>query len=225
MRLQSLFTYCIFFIAAIYQLSAEPTQQPSLLKIDPSSQPTLGYPKAKVQVVAFLEPKCPDSKRYNNNVYPKFEEAFINTNKVRYTVIPVSFLPHSMPAAIALLCVYNQDPQYPNGNLFFNYLNYIYRNQPPERENWATIETMQKFAAATSPAIQLDRLKDCIANEKYRVLIEKNTAYGNQLMKGHLSTPTIFVDGVAVENKDDTIDWDNLKKAVEQALQKQSSAK
>lgn len=192
-------------------------------KIDTTQQPTIGYPKAKVQVMAFLEPKCPDSKRYNNQVYPKFEEMFINTNKVRYTIIPVSFLPHSMPAAIALLCVYHQDSQYPNNDLFFSYLNYIYQNQPPERENWATIATLQKFAAATSPAIQLDRLKDCILNEKYRVQIEKNTAYGNQLMNGHLSTPTIFVDGIKVENTDETINWDNLKAAIDQALQKKSS--
>jgi protein-disulfide isomerase len=216
------FSSVLFALFACQLLADNSNTTPNQLKIDPSMQPTMGYPKAKVQVVALLEPKCPDSKRYNNQVYPKFEEEFINTNKVRYTVIPVSFLPHSMPAAIALLCVYNQDSQYPNSDLFFNYLNYLYKNQPPERENWATIETLQKFAAATSPAIQLDRLKDCIANEKYRIQIEKNTAYGNQLMKGHLSTPTIFVDGVQVENKDDTIDWEKLKAAIEQALHKRS---
>lgn len=222
MLFQILSFFPALFLFFSCQLLAGDSNISHQLKIDSSMQPTMGYPKAKVQVVSLLEPKCPDSKTYNNQVYPKFEEEFINTNKVRYTVVPVSFLPHSMPAAIALLCVYNQDSQYPNSDLFFNYLNYIYKNQPPERENWATVETLQKFAAATSPAIQLDRLKDCIANEKYRIQIEKNTAYGNQLMNGHLSTPTIFVDGVKVENKDDTIDWEKLKAAIEQALQKKS---
>lgn len=215
------FFSCLFICAAGLALAGN-SDEINQLKIDVASQPTMGYPKAKVQVVALLEPKCPDSKRYNNQVYPKFEEEFINTNKVRYTVIPVSFLPHSMPAAIALLCVYNQDTQYPNGDLFFDYLNHIYKNQPPERENWATIENLQKFAVATSPAIKLDRLKDCISNEKYRIQIEKNTAYGNQLMDGHLSTPTIFVDGVKVENSDETINWDNLKAAIEKALKQKA---
>lgn len=212
----SIFSLAMIFITS--QLAAANVVSKPL-DINTDMQPMIGYPKAKVQVVALLEPKCPDSKTYNNQVYPKFEEEYINTNKVRYTVIPVSFLPHSMPAAIALLCVYNQEEQYPNKDLFFAYLNYIYKNQPPERDNWATIENLQKFAAATSPAIQLDRLKDCIAKEKYRVQIEKNTAYGNQLMQGKLSTPTIFVDGVQVENTDDTINWDNLKKAIDRALQ------
>ena len=35
---------------------------------------------------------------------------------------------------------------------------------------------------------------------------------------GHLHTPTIFVNGIKVENKDDTIDYDKLKIALEQAL-------
>lgn len=222
MLFQTFSIFSMLFLSVACHLLADNGNAANPLKIDTSMQPTIGYPKAKVQVVALLEPKCPDSKTYNNNVYPKFEEEFINTNKVRYTVIPVSFLPHSMPAAIALLCVYNQDSQYPNNDLFFNYLNTIYKQQPPERENWATIEKMQQFAKATSPAIQLDRLKDCMANEKYRVQIEKNTAYGNQLMKGHLSTPTIFVDGIPVENKDETIDWEKLKAAIEHALQKQT---
>ncbi|WP_068471218.1 DsbA family protein [Candidatus Protochlamydia phocaeensis] len=212
-------------LAMFFMTSLAADSSPAQTSITIQGQPTIGYPKAPVQVVALLEPKCPDSKRYNNASFPKLEEEFINTNKIRYTVIPVSFLPNSMPAAIALWCVYNQEPEYPNADLFFKYLNYIYKNQPPERENWATIERLQKFAAATSPAIQLDRLKDCIEMEKYRVQIEKNTAYGNRLMNGHLSTPTIFVEGVKVENKDDTIDYDKLKKAILDALERKKTEK
>ena len=46
--------------------------------------------------------------------------------------------------------------------------------------------------------------------------------YGNQLMQGHLSTPTIFVDGIQVENTDDTINWDNLKAVIQKALERKS---
>ncbi len=88
--------FSLFSALMITSLFADNSSTINQSKIEISMQPTIGYPKAKVQVVALLEPKCPDSKRYNNQVYPKFEEAFINTNKVRYTVIPVSFLPHSI---------------------------------------------------------------------------------------------------------------------------------
>jgi len=188
--------------------------------IDVTNQPTLGDPNAPVQVVAFLEPKCPDSKRYNNASFPKLKGEYIDTNKVRYSVITTSFLSQSMPAAIALLCVYNQE-QKPRADLFFKYLDYIYKVQPPERDNWATTETLQKFVSKASPDIDVNKLKNCVEKETYKNQIEKNTAYGNKLM-GHLSTPTIYVNGVKVNNSDETIDYGNLKTAIDNALPKLS---
>jgi protein-disulfide isomerase len=193
----------------------------SALTIDTTNQPTLGSPDAPVHVVAFLEPKCPDSKKYSNTSFSKLKSDFIDTNKVSYTVITASFLSQSMPAAIALLCVYNQEPNPPRTKLFFEYLDYIYKHQPPERENWATIETLQKFAAKANPAINPTLLKNCIENGHYKSQIEKNTTYGDSLM-GRISTPTIYVNGVKVENKDETIDYDTLKNAIEEALKQKS---
>lgn len=184
--------------------------------IDTAGQPTIGNPEALIHVVAFLEPKCPDSKRYNNASFPKLKAEFIDTNKISYTVITTSFLSQSMPAAIALLCIYNQAPNAPHTDLFFKYLDYIYLNQPPEKENWATIETLLKFADNVSPEIDQKQLKNCIEKKSYSSQVEKNTAYGNKLM-GHLSTPTIYVNGVKIENSNETIDYENLKKAIQQA--------
>lgn len=179
--------------------------------------PTIGNSSAKIQVVALLEPKCPDSKRYNNDSFPKLKKDFIDTNKVTYTVITTSFLNQSMPAAESLLCVYHQDQTKPNADLFFKYLNYIYKVQPPERENWATTDTLLKYAASASSEIDLKKLKSCIEAKHYKDQIVKNTAYGNKLM-GELHTPTIFVNGMQIENKDDTIDYENLKNAINKAL-------
>ncbi|MBA3720767.1 MAG: DsbA family protein [Parachlamydiaceae bacterium] len=190
--------------------------------MDISSYPTLGDPKSPVQVVAFLEPKCPDSKKYNNESFPKLQSEFINTNKISYSVIVTSFIPQSMPAAIALLCVYHQDANKPNAILFFKYLNYIYQNQPSERDNWATIEAMQKFAAKASSDIDQNKLKACIEKGAFEAEIKKNTALGDKMM-GHLSTPTIYVNGVKIENSDDTINFDNLKNAIQKELDSKKS--
>jgi protein-disulfide isomerase len=181
---------------------------------DTSSYPTIGNAQASVKVIALLEPKCPDSKRYNNTSFAKLKEEYIDTGKIAYSVVTTSFLPHSMPAAIALLCVYNHG----GNDLFFKYLDYIYQNQPPERDDWATVATLQKFAAATSSEINQEKLKKCIESKDYQDQITKNTSYGRSLMDGHLSTPTIFVNGVKVENTDETIDYENLKNAIDSAL-------
>ncbi|MDP1880763.1 MAG: thioredoxin domain-containing protein, partial [Parachlamydiaceae bacterium] len=77
--------------------------------LNTSNQPTIGNPNAPVQVVVFEEPKCPGCKQFTLQIYPKIREEFIDTNVVIYTVIPVSFLPNSMQAAEAWLCVYHQN--------------------------------------------------------------------------------------------------------------------
>lgn len=189
--------------------------------LDVTDQPTIGGPQGAVQVVAFLEPKCPDSKRYNNNSFPLLKKEYIDTNKIRYSVITASFLQQSMPAALALLCIYHQPPNPPRTDLFFKFLDYIYQHQLPEKDDWATVGAMQEFANKVSPEIDQEHLATCIINGHYREQIIKNTKYGDKLM-GHISTPTIFVNGIRVANKDDTIDYDNLKAAIEAALSKKS---
>ena len=187
--------------------------------LETTSQPTIGNPASKVQVVALLEPKCPDSRRYNLMSFPQLKSEFIDTNKISYTVITTSFLNQSMPAAIALLCVYDQDSSKTNTDLFFKYLDFIYLVQPPENLNWATTDTLLKYAAVASPNIDQNKLKSCIESKHYESQVVKNTAYGNKLM-GELHTPTIFVNGVKVDNTDDTIDYNKLKTVINQALQK-----
>ena len=98
-------------------------------------QPTVGFSGAPVHIVAFEEPKCSTCTQYNNDIFPMIKKDYIDTHKVLYTVIPVSFLPNSMPAAMALLCVYHQDNSFGSAGLFFTLLDYMYAHQPPESTN------------------------------------------------------------------------------------------
>ncbi len=216
MNMTNLCTRLVVLFATLF------TCRLAAVEIDISKHPTIGNLGATVQVVALLEPKCPDSKRYNNASFPKLKAAFIDTNKISYTVITTSFLSNSMPAAIALLCVYTQDEKKTDADLFFKYLNYLYQVQPPERQNWATTDTLLSYAAKASQDIDLKRLKSCIESKRREELIVQNTALGNKLM-GELHTPTIFVNGVKIENKDDTIDYEKLQTAIDEAISKKNS--
>ena len=190
------------------------------IKIDSEGQPTIGYPKALVHVVMFEEPKCPECKRYNNSIYPILKKDFIDTSKVKYTVFTVSFIPNSMPAAVALLCAYNKERNYPNSQLFFAFLDYMYAHQPKESEDWATLKNLEEMAKNASPAINLDKLKDCVEHEGYRVQIVKNTEYGADLMDGRLSTPTMYVDGIRVEE----MSLETISKLIQQIYEKKGGA-
>ncbi len=198
---------------AVYFFSQ--SQLPPSIEIDTHGQPTIGYPKARVHVVIFEELKCSNCRDYNAEIFPVIKKDFIDTNKIQYTVIPVSFLPGSMPAAVAALCVYHDNPLYPNNELFFKYLKYIFEHQPGERVDWATPTTLVDFAKATSPVIKPEKLKKCIEMQTYRVQIEKNTAYGKRIMGGVISTPTVYVNGMIVKE----LSVDGVSKLINEALE------
>jgi len=210
-------TFAVFALFLSFGCFINRDTLPDPIDLQVEGQPTIGYPKAKVHVVVFEEPKCINCREYNDEIYPHIKKDFIDTNKIRYTVVPVSFLPGSMSAAIALLCVYHQDPVYPNNEMFFKYIDYIYTHQPSENSDWATTEKLQEFAESTSPAIDLPKLGECIEHETFRVQIEKNNAYGKEIMEGRLTTPTVYVNGIKVQK----LDYSSVKELIEELLAKE----
>ena len=187
---------------------------PPAVVINYTTHPTLGNPKAKIHIVVFEEPKCVNCAKFTEEIFPQIKKAFIDTNRATYTVIPVSFLSGSMPAATALLCAYNQDPLYPNNELFFDYLDYMYMNQPPETEDWAKVDTLIEMAKNTSPAINPNQLRKCIDTQLYRIKVQKNTELGKKVMGGTIATPTLFVNGVEVRS----LTFEHIEEMVEEVL-------
>ncbi len=199
-RLLIFFTFIIVVLALWGIFSYQPTTFSTSIPIRTSGQPTIGNLDSSIQVVVFEEPKCPDCARYNNEIFPEINQSLIQTGEIAYTVIPVSFLQGSMPAAVALLCVYNQNPQSPNSELFTTFIDYIYQNHPPKNEDWANEENLSVMAKKASPAINQEKLRNCISKEKYKNVVEGNTKYGRKIMAGKLMTPSVFVNGVLVED-------------------------
>lgn len=218
MRKLVLVTAAIFLVLIGVTLFVTRSKLPEGIKIDVKGQPTIGYPNARVHLVIFEEPQCSHCCDFNNEIFPRLKAEFIDTNKILYTVVPVAFMPNSMPAAVALLCVYNADPLYPNPDLFFTYLDYIYHHQPVGHHvDWTTTENLIEFAKAASPAINLQQLKKCIDTEAYRVKIAKNTEYGKTIMDGALATPTLYVNGIRVEE----MSYDYIHKLIKEVLEHQ----
>lgn len=65
----------------------------------------------------------------------------------------------------------------------------------------------------------MDALKRCLAapSTLYGDQIKRNTAYARELLKKEFTTPSIFVDGIRVENP---LDYDSIKKLIESQLKK-----
>lgn len=208
----SIFVFLALSFSVVYSSKKE---LPPSIDIKIKGHPTLGYAQAKVHLVLFEEPKCTHCREFTEQIFPEIKKEFIDTNKISFTIIPVSFLPGSMPAAIATLCVYHEDPLYPNDELFFKFIDYLYAHQPDEMSDWGTPENLIAYAKATSPAIKLPKLRKCIDMETYRVQIEKNTDYGKQVMGGKLMTPTLFVNGIQVEE----LSLENVSRLIREMLE------
>lgn len=166
---------------------------PKAVNIPTENQPTTGNANAKLHFVVFEDLKCHNCMRYNVEMYPTIKKEFIDTGKAKYTVINVAFIQGSLPAANAARCVYMQ-----NKNAFFQYVETIYLNQPPETQNWATLPVLVNFAN-NIPNINKKKLSQCIYKSPYTDLIQNNFKIAKQVMGGVVATPTIFINGYIVK--------------------------
>lgn len=214
-RLLVLFSLIAMALVATIIVVTNKMKLPTPIAIDTTDQPTLGYQKALIRVVVFEEPKCSDCRDYTNTIFPQIKAEFIDTNKILYTVIPVSFLPDSMPVACALLCTYYHPHCYPNAEMFFAFLDYIYKHQPPEHTDWASVPRILELAKEASPAIDITWLGDCTTQQTYRNQVVRNTEYAKSIMGGTVSTPTVYVDGMKL----DTLTLGDLRYLIKAALE------
>jgi protein-disulfide isomerase len=163
---------------------------PKAVSINTANQPFIGKSNAPVHIVVFEDLKCPNCKRFNNYVYPTLKKKFIDTGIAKYTFFNLAFLYNSMPAANTARCLYAQNKAY-----FFPFIEYIYHNQPPETENWATIPRLLQFAKAAVPKANLESLSNCMIEGRYNTFIQKNNKEAEKIMK-EVAAPTIYVNGI-----------------------------
>lgn len=208
-------TLFVLTTSIIFTTLSQKNQLPTPISINSQGQPTLGSEKAKVHLVIFEEPKCCNCKECTLKIFPKIKKEFIDTNLVKYTVIPVSFIPHSTMAAEALLGVYYNTPLKPNDALFFNYLDTLYAKQPDESIDWVTIDILLEYAKETSPEISLPKLKESLENHAYLEKIQKNTEYGEKVMEGHLATPMLYINGIPVKD----LNFDEVSRIIHLVLE------
>lgn len=213
-RLMMLFLVplAVVVVVAAYMLFAPPpvSDQETIIAIDTSGQPTLGKETAKVQIVAFEDLKCFNCALFSNNLLPKIRQRYVDTGIARYTLFNVAFIPGSLAAANAARCLYEQKSSW-----FFDFVDYIYRVQPPEGQNWATTAKLLQFAKASVPDADLGRLSNCIIEGKYNDFLRKNLSYADKLMQGKVATPTIYVNGRQLQS----FSMDAVAELIQQAQQ------
>jgi len=145
-------------------------------------------------VVEFADFKCPACKAFHEQVYSRLVSEFVWQNQVEFYFINYQFIgPDSITAGIAGECINAQDE-----SAFWEYYDYIFDNQGPEPQIWATKEWVMDAVREHIPGLNETALEQCIADEEFKDRVDEDLRIGQNA--GVTGTPTIFVNGQKISN-------------------------
>jgi|GEM_PF-5535237 len=172
-----------------------------------SGQPTLGSSNAPVEVIAFEDPLCSLCIHYSTDIFPMLRKNYIDTGKVRYSLILVSFIEGSLPNAQALMCM-----QYQNPSLFFSYMDNFFKvaenSNGPRSQIW-------KETALEMPGIDVSVLSHCVNNDTYVSNLQKNLEMGQKIMGDEFGTPILIINKTVVPGTS----YETIVKTIDKALE------
>jgi protein-disulfide isomerase len=176
-----------FLAAKLYEVDL-----PAATSINVEHQPTMGNPLSPLEITIFLDPKCPNCARYHEEVVPELKYVWVETNYAKLVMVPVCFLAGSRPAGMALLEVHHQNP-----DLFFPYLELVFKHQAAEEEDWCTSDLLKGLAAQID-GIDSQQVQEAVVSARYAAALDHNLAVALETMHGELVTPSAYVEGMAV---------------------------
>lgn len=170
--------------AGIYHRNHAPIiEEKALSPIEIKGKPTIGNPLAKVHIVVFEDFRCPHCAEFSEKVFPKIKDAYIDTGKAQYTMIPVAFLPGSKPIANAALEVYATTP-----DLFFPYADELFASNPTTKKELL-------YLASNIKGIQLESLEACMKTDCHYQVLDQNLREIKKVMGNNYSTPAVYING------------------------------
>ncbi|MCB1118080.1 MAG: thioredoxin domain-containing protein [Chlamydiia bacterium] len=167
--------------------------KPKHKQIDTRGQMTLGNKRSDVHVIVFLDFKCYACKRFEEQIFPLLERRYIKTDKIAYTLIPISFLSGSSHLLEGYYCTREQ-----NRDASLTYIS----------------KTFDTQSLPVLEGIDREKLYECLGSESASNYVDRNLDIAKQAMGRTLETPTIFVNGYRVKEPSYTA----VSNAIDQAL-------
>jgi len=163
---------------------------PDPVVIDSRGQPTLGEAGAPVHLISFQDFKCAGCKYFADEIYPKIKKKYIDTGKVKFTLIPIAFLSGSKRVAHAALSAYRIRPE-----SFFPFVERLYEVYSWDFPKWSSTENLVFYAKHTGK-IDPYRFQSTLNHWSSASILNANFKLAKRALKNKLSTPALFVDGV-----------------------------
>lgn len=178
--------------AATQGTAANPSAPP-VVSIDKAGGaghlPIMGSANAKVTLIEFADFRCPFCEQFYSQTEPQIIQNYVNSGKVKIAFRHFAFLgPASIVAADAAECANDQGK-------FWDFYNYLYKNQPPESDTTMyTSGTLSK--AAGTMGMDAAKFKTCVDTKADDAKVQQDLADGTKA--GVNGTPAFFVNGTFI---------------------------
>lgn len=187
---------------------AAPNPSDVLKKLTMGTFPAKGNTNAKVTVVEFADFRCPFCEKFFTDSEPQLLKEYVDTGKVKFVFRNYAFLgPASTVAANAAECANDQGK-------FWDYYDWLYKNQPSESDVSMYV-TDKLSAAAGTLGMDSTQFASCLDSKKFDKNQAADLAEGQAI--GVSGTPTFYVNGVQLVGAQP---YASIKAVIDQELAK-----
>jgi protein-disulfide isomerase len=164
------------------QQANEPLQQ-KRVEVSVDDDPALGPKDAPVTIIEFSDYQCPYCIRWYQQVYARLMKDYEGKIRFVYRDFPLTSIhPEAAPAALAANCAGEQNAYFPYHDALFS-------------ENYGLGQDAY-IRYATDLGLNVEAFKTCLSENRYASEVEADIRYGYSI--GVISTPTFFINGIAV---------------------------
>lgn len=167
---------------------------------------TMGSADAEVIVTYFGSWKCPYCAQFSTGMLSRLAADYVEQKDIALEFRDLAYIggepflgPDAPTAGQAGLAVWNAEPA-----SYWAFHDYIFQNQPPESEQWATADRLVQFARSAGVSAT-DAIQRAIEENQYEDALRATGRAAKD--SGVKSTPTLLIDGTTinpVENEDQT---------------------
>ncbi|MBI5346195.1 MAG: thioredoxin domain-containing protein [Chlamydiae bacterium] len=193
----AVFTFIVFTAALLDKVSP--------VAIDVHGQLTFGKENATVQVVVFEDLLCPYCKDLTKDIFPQIKKDYIDSGKIKYTIIPVAVLYGSKNVANAVLGVYELNK---NNDNFFAYVDEVCQT-----EDVVGKDKLLEFAQSLN-SVDTAKLKEFINDDHYSLYLQHNLEMAKKIMRKNFSVPGVYING----RKVDSFSFEEVSSRIDEAL-------
>lgn len=177
------------------QVGATP-QAPQYVRYDIPTEgyPSLGPNDAPITIVEFIDFQCPFCKRFNEETYQPLLDAYPGQIRFVYRNLPLTSIhPDAMSAAVASLCANEQ-------NAYMDFHDKLFSRDVLGRDVY--------LQYANELNLNVAEFSTCLDSGKFDDFISQDMDFAFNL--GVQSTPTFFVNGLAVVGAQPLSNFQNL---------------